>query len=61
MRRMVKHWPRFPREVVDATSLETFKAGLEGALNWTPFLAWDARECKQGTQRAKHTVGASQQ
>lgn len=55
---MVKHWHRFPREVVDAPSLEPFKAGLDGALSWTLFLAWEAKECKQdkgGMQRAKPT------
>jgi len=31
--RVVKPWPRLPREVVDAPSLETFKAGLDGALS----------------------------
>ncbi|KFM04204.1 hypothetical protein AS27_14385, partial [Aptenodytes forsteri] len=31
--RVVKHWPRLPREVVDAPSLETFKARLDGALS----------------------------
>jgi len=31
--RVVKHWHRFPREVVDAPSLETFKARLDGALS----------------------------
>jgi len=30
--RVVKHWHRLPREVVDAPSLETFKARLDGAL-----------------------------
>ncbi|KFW69193.1 hypothetical protein AS28_14607, partial [Pygoscelis adeliae] len=30
--RVVKHWHRFPREVVDAPSLETFKVRLDGAL-----------------------------
>jgi len=33
MRRVVKHWNRFPRQVVDAPSLETFKVGLDGALS----------------------------
>ncbi|KFR13396.1 hypothetical protein N306_12592, partial [Opisthocomus hoazin] len=31
--RVVKHWSRLPREVVDAPSLETFKARLDGALS----------------------------
>ena len=31
--RVVKHWHRLPREVVDAPSLETFKARLNGALS----------------------------
>ena len=31
--RVVKHWPRLPREVVDAPSLETFQARLVGALS----------------------------
>jgi len=30
--RVVKHWKRLPREVVDAPSLEMLKAGLDGAL-----------------------------
>jgi len=29
----VKHWNRFPREVVEAPSLESFKARLDGALS----------------------------
>ncbi|KFM12192.1 hypothetical protein AS27_05993, partial [Aptenodytes forsteri] len=31
--RVVNHWPRLPREVVDAPSLETFQVRLDGALS----------------------------
>ncbi|KFR13045.1 hypothetical protein N306_05628, partial [Opisthocomus hoazin] len=31
--RVVKHWPRLPREAVDAPSLAVFKAKLDGALS----------------------------
>ncbi|KAK4823021.1 hypothetical protein QYF61_024823 [Mycteria americana] len=31
--RVVKHWHRLPREVVDAPSLETFNVRLDGALS----------------------------
>ncbi|KFQ39847.1 hypothetical protein N332_11024, partial [Mesitornis unicolor] len=30
--RVVRHWHRLPREVVDAPSPEAFKARLDGAL-----------------------------
>jgi len=31
--RVVKHWPRVPREAVAAPSLAVFKARLDGALS----------------------------
>ncbi|KFZ56628.1 hypothetical protein N321_01424, partial [Antrostomus carolinensis] len=30
--KVVRHWNRLPREVVDAPSLEAFRARLDGAL-----------------------------
>ena len=31
--RVVKHWVRFPREVVDSPSLETFMVRFDGTLS----------------------------
>ena len=31
--RLVRHWHRLPRDVVDVPSLETFKVRLEGVLS----------------------------
>jgi len=31
--RVMRHWNRFPGEVVDAPTLEAFKARLDGALS----------------------------
>ena len=44
--RMVKPWPRLPREVVDAPSLETSKARLDGALSNLVWLKMSLAHCR---------------
>lgn len=36
--KMLKHWGRLPREIVDALSLEVLKASLGGA--WSNMVLW---------------------
>ncbi|KFP88821.1 hypothetical protein N310_13051, partial [Acanthisitta chloris] len=33
IQKLVRHWHKLPREVVDALSLEVFKARLDGTLS----------------------------
>jgi len=35
---LVRHWNRFPRDVVNALSLETFKVGLDKTLSYLIYL-----------------------
>jgi len=48
--RVVRHWSRLSRDVVEAPSLETLKARLNGALSglielWmTPFIAGELKQ-----------------
>ncbi|KAK4806242.1 LOW QUALITY PROTEIN: hypothetical protein QYF61_013386 [Mycteria americana] len=44
--RVVKHWHRLPREVVDAPSLETFKVRLDGALSNLTLVAGSKAQLK---------------
>ncbi|KAK4828253.1 hypothetical protein QYF61_024860, partial [Mycteria americana] len=53
--RMVKHWDRLPREVVDAPSLETFKA-LEVLVRYDP--SKKGIQTLQGMWAAKHSLKA---
>ncbi|KAK4822310.1 hypothetical protein QYF61_013009 [Mycteria americana] len=49
--RAVRHWPRLPREAVDAPSLETLTVRLDGALS-SPI------ECQLGLTGAREAVSS---
>ena len=44
--RVVRQWKKLPREVVDAPSLEVFKARLDGALS--KLMAWKVSLPREG-------------
>ena len=46
----MKHWNRLPKEVVDAPSLEAFKARLDAALGTDPSLAVGDPEQSRGVE-----------
>jgi len=46
-KRVMKPWHRLPREVVDAPSLEAFKARLDGALSSLIWLKMSLRGSEQ--------------
>ncbi|KAK4828867.1 hypothetical protein QYF61_000995 [Mycteria americana] len=53
--RVVRHWTRLPREIVDAPSLEVFKARLAWDLSNLIYVSWG--KCKLA--RVKSTIDAS--
>ncbi|KAK4832889.1 hypothetical protein QYF61_026439, partial [Mycteria americana] len=51
--RVVRHWNRLPKEVVDALSLEVFKARLDGALS--NLIYKNTQQDRLGTEWLGHT------
>jgi len=56
--RVVTHWNRFPKEVVDAPSLEAFKARLDVALG--SLVCWLATLCIAGGLKLNDHCGPFQ-
>jgi len=61
MMRVMKPWHRLPREVVNAPSLETFQARLDGALSslvWLKMSLLTAVDGLRGLERSLSTQTA---
>ncbi|KAK4829565.1 hypothetical protein QYF61_005234, partial [Mycteria americana] len=61
--RMVRHWNKLPREVVDAPSLEVFKARLDGALSNLVYppscINRETQRCPEAQQRKVGSSGST--